>query len=60
MAIPNTTFYESLVTADPVVKKPEIDAEGYVHAPADPGIALPSGLDYPAALRPYVEHLPGS
>jgi L-alanine-DL-glutamate epimerase-like enolase superfamily enzyme len=54
MAIPNTTFHESLVTATPVVKRPEIDADGFVHAPRDPGIALPAGLDYPAALLPYV------
>jgi L-alanine-DL-glutamate epimerase-like enolase superfamily enzyme len=55
MAIPNTTYYESLVTADPVLKKPEIDADGYLHAPVDPGIALPAGLDYPSTLLPYVE-----
>ena len=34
---------------------PASDLEGLVHAPAEPGIALPPGLDYPAALRPYVE-----
>lgn len=55
MAIPNTTFLESMVTANPVAKRPEIDAEGYVHAPLDPGIALPAALEYPAALRPYIE-----
>jgi L-alanine-DL-glutamate epimerase-like enolase superfamily enzyme len=54
MAIPNTTFYESLITSNPVQKKPEVDAEGLVHAPMSPGIALPAGLDYPAALQPYV------
>ncbi|HLK44238.1 MAG TPA: enolase C-terminal domain-like protein, partial [Thermoleophilia bacterium] len=43
MAIPNTTFHESMVTANPVVKKPEIDGDGFVHAPLDPGIALPAG-----------------
>jgi L-alanine-DL-glutamate epimerase-like enolase superfamily enzyme len=56
MTIPNTTYCESMVTANPVVKKPEIDAEGYVHAPLDPGIALPAALEYPAVLRPYIEN----
>ncbi|MDX6355584.1 MAG: hypothetical protein QOF98_2487 [Streptomyces sp.] len=55
MAISNTTFYESLITSADVRKKPEIDGAGFVHAPVDPGIALPAALDYPAALRPYVE-----
>jgi L-alanine-DL-glutamate epimerase-like enolase superfamily enzyme len=55
MAIPNTTFYESLITSNVVRKKPEIDSEGFVHAPTDPGIALPAGLDYPRVLQPYVD-----
>jgi L-alanine-DL-glutamate epimerase-like enolase superfamily enzyme len=55
MAIPNTTYFESLVTGTTVTKKPEIDLEGFVHAPTGPGIALPAGLDYPPALEPYVE-----
>jgi L-alanine-DL-glutamate epimerase-like enolase superfamily enzyme len=55
MAVPNTTYFESLVTSTTVTRKPEIDAAGFVHAPAGPGIALPAGLDYPAALLPYVE-----
>jgi L-alanine-DL-glutamate epimerase-like enolase superfamily enzyme len=55
MAIPNTTYFESLVTSLTVTKKPEIDLEGFVHAPTEPGISLPAGLDYPAALQPYVE-----
>ena len=46
---------ESLVTSTTVSKKPEIDIEGFVHAPTGPGIALPAGLDYPPALLPYVE-----
>jgi L-alanine-DL-glutamate epimerase-like enolase superfamily enzyme len=58
MAIPNTTYYESLITSTSVTKKPEVDHEGFVHAPTDPGIALPAGLDYPAALQPYVQVLP--
>ncbi|MFE2425270.1 enolase C-terminal domain-like protein [Streptomyces sp. NPDC059373] len=55
MAISNTTFYESLITSTEVRRKPEIDSEGFVHAPVGPGIALPAGLDYPAELQPYVE-----
>jgi hypothetical protein len=55
MAISNTTFYESLITGTDVRKKPEIDSEGFVNAPTGPGIALPAGLDYPAALRAYAE-----
>ncbi len=55
MAIPNTSYYESLITSNQVQKKPEVDAGGLVHAPTSPGIALPAGLDYPAALQPYVE-----
>ena len=57
MAISNTTFYESLITANPVRPKAEVDAEGFVHAPTGPGVALPAGLDYPATLEPYVEVL---
>ncbi|HEX4832472.1 MAG TPA: enolase C-terminal domain-like protein [Trebonia sp.] len=55
MAVPNTTYFESLITSTTVTKKPEVDLQGFVHAPAGPGIALPAGLDYPAELRPYVE-----
>jgi L-alanine-DL-glutamate epimerase-like enolase superfamily enzyme len=55
MAIQNTTYFESLVTSTTVIKKPEVDLDGFVRAPAEPGIALPAGLDYPSALRPYVE-----
>jgi L-alanine-DL-glutamate epimerase-like enolase superfamily enzyme len=55
MAISNTTYYESLVTAAPVRRERHVDADGLVHAPAEPGIALPAGLDYPAVLAPYVE-----
>ena len=55
MTIPNTTFHESMITANPVVKKPEVDKAGYVHAPLDPGIALPAGLAYPRTLAAFVE-----
>jgi L-alanine-DL-glutamate epimerase-like enolase superfamily enzyme len=55
MAISNTTYYESLITANPVRPKAEIDAHGFVHAPTGPGIALPAGLDYPSTLESHVE-----
>ena len=55
MAISNTTYYESLITSSEVHRRPEVDSSGFVHAPTEPGIALPAGLDYPAALKPYVE-----
>lgn len=38
MAIPNTTYYESLVASNPVVRAPEVDAAGLVHAPTGPGM----------------------
>ena len=42
MAISNTTYYESLVRTNPVVRAPEIDAQGLVHAPTAPGIGYES------------------
>jgi len=41
MAIPNCTNYESLVTSNPVVRESRVGADGLVHAPTEPGIALP-------------------
>jgi L-alanine-DL-glutamate epimerase-like enolase superfamily enzyme len=41
MAIPNTTYYESLVTSNPAVREPLVDASGMVHAPSAPGIGYP-------------------
>lgn len=38
MAIPNTTYYESLVMTNPVVREASVDEHGLVHAPAGPGI----------------------
>ena len=55
MAISNTTYYESLVTSNPVRREAGIDERGILTAPAGPGVALPGGLDYPAALVPYVD-----
>lgn len=38
MAIPNTTYYESLVDSNPVRRAPEVDPAGLVHAPTAPGM----------------------
>jgi len=38
MAIPNTTYYESMVLTNPVVREAIVDANGPVHAPTTPGI----------------------
>ncbi|HEY8455352.1 MAG TPA: enolase C-terminal domain-like protein [Actinopolymorphaceae bacterium] len=38
MAIPNTTYYESLITSNPVVRENCVDDDGLVHAPTEPGI----------------------
>ncbi|GIG63456.1 mandelate racemase [Longispora fulva] len=38
MAIPNTTYYESLVDSNPVRRAPEVDAAGLVRAPTGPGM----------------------
>src|SRR3954449_946574 len=41
MAIPNCTYYESLVTSNPVAREARVGPDGLVHAPTAPGIALP-------------------
>jgi L-alanine-DL-glutamate epimerase-like enolase superfamily enzyme len=38
MAIPNTSYYECLVTSNPVRRPPEVDPSGMVHATSAPGI----------------------
>ncbi|WP_439681144.1 enolase C-terminal domain-like protein [Embleya sp. MST-111070] len=43
MAIPNTTYYESLVYTNPVRREPSVGADGLVRAPNAPGI----GFDQP-------------
>ncbi|WP_331772825.1 racemase (plasmid) [Embleya sp. NBC_00888] len=43
MAIPNTTYYESLVYTNPVQREPAVGADGLVQAPTVPGI----GYDQP-------------
>jgi L-alanine-DL-glutamate epimerase-like enolase superfamily enzyme len=40
MAIPNTTYYESLVMTNPVAREPAVDEQGLVHAPTAPGIGF--------------------
>ncbi|MFD7002627.1 enolase C-terminal domain-like protein [Streptomyces mirabilis] len=55
MAISNTTYYESLVTATNVVRERHVDDQGLVHAPTGPGIALPLDFGYGMELQPFVE-----
>lgn len=38
MAISNTTYYESLITSNPVVREPVVGPDGMVTAPTEPGI----------------------
>ncbi len=42
MAISNTTYYESLVYTNPVVREPAVDEHGLVQAPTAPGIGYES------------------
>jgi L-alanine-DL-glutamate epimerase-like enolase superfamily enzyme len=42
MAIPNCTYFESLVTSNPVIREARVGPDGLVRAPTEPGIALPS------------------
>jgi L-alanine-DL-glutamate epimerase-like enolase superfamily enzyme len=41
MAIPNCTYYESLVTSNPARREARVGSDGLVRAPTQPGIALP-------------------
>jgi hypothetical protein len=50
MAIQNTTYYESLVTSDPVVREAGVTADGMILAPTQPGVGLPAHLEYPHDL----------
>ena len=54
MAIPNTTYYESLVMSTEVTREAVVDACGLVHAPEAVGLGLPAGPDYPPELRHLV------
>ena len=38
MAIPNSTYYESLIFTNPVAQEQCVDTDGFVHAPMAPGI----------------------
>jgi L-alanine-DL-glutamate epimerase-like enolase superfamily enzyme len=42
-AIPNTTYYESLVTTNPIVVEPGIDGEGFIAVTAMSGIGWDGG-----------------
>jgi L-alanine-DL-glutamate epimerase-like enolase superfamily enzyme len=54
MAIPNTTYYESLVTSTDVTREAVVGPDGLVRAPEGAGLGLPAGPDYPPELRPMV------
>ena len=41
MAIPNCTYYESLVVSNPATRETRVGRDGFVRAPTEPGIALP-------------------
>ena len=45
MAIPNTTYYESLITSNPVRREPAVDAQGLIHAPLAPGLGFEENMD---------------
>jgi L-alanine-DL-glutamate epimerase-like enolase superfamily enzyme len=53
MAIPNTTYYESLITSNPVRREAAVGPDGLLRAATAPGIALPAGIDYPAHLEEF-------
>ena len=40
LAIRNNSFYESLVTSNPIDVEAGIDREGFIHAPDGPGIGF--------------------
>ena len=50
MAIPNTTYYESLVMSNVVTREAVVDEHGLVHAPDGIGLGLPAGPEYPPDL----------
>lgn len=47
MAVSNTSYYESLVTSNPVTREDCVDANGMIQAPSGVGVGLPTGIDYP-------------
>ncbi len=44
-AIPNTTYYESLITANPIVVEAGIGRDGAISPPTVPGIGWPADVD---------------
>ena len=60
MAIPNCTYYESLVTTNPVQREFGIDSNGVVKAPTAPGVGLPVGPEYPKELENYLVDVAGN
>ena len=52
MAIPNCTYYESLVTSNPARREPRVGPDGLVRAPTEPGIELPDDVRELRAARP--------
>ena len=46
MAIPNTTYYESLVRTNPVVREARVDANGLVHAPTAVGVGFEDAWEH--------------
>ena len=47
MAFPNTTYYESLVMTNPVVRESVVDEQGMVHAPTAAGIGFETQWELP-------------
>lgn len=56
MAISNTTYYESLVRTNPVVRAPEMDAVGFVHMPTQPGIGFEAEWEERGFTPPWRSH----
>lgn len=54
MVIPNTTRYESLVTANPVTRESIVDEDGNMSAPCGVGVGLPENLEFPPELQHHV------
>ena len=46
MAISNTTYYESFIAANPVIREPAVDAAGSIHAPEGPGIGFETEIPH--------------
>ena len=45
MAIPNTTYYESMVLTNPVEREATVNGQGLVQAPSAPGISFEARWD---------------